>query len=336
MLGEVLTAAVAGLAIFVCAANLAIGSAGFVPDLFARLRELGKFLNGRVASGVSDRDVYLVGSSVVGEGLDARLIEPLLPGGRRCFNLSWFGATPRELLLAAPAIARASPAMVVLCLSMSDMAVSRPVAAERAAYAAWSGLVAEEDVARLADKYSADEARPLREHRLLRLLRLRTLPVAALNGGLAALARPDLRIRGYERNFFAPWAIRRPISKTAAERLMKLVLADLDKQAPEAVAQTEVVLDDLFEMLTAGGSELVVVIGPQHPVVSARLEKSSVGRAALEMLRRTAKRHGAALLDHRDVLDEAMYAEAVHTYEPGRLRWSWVLGTELRALAAER
>ena len=99
--------AMLALGIYFATAYELVDRLRLMPLAHSRLLNSKELLLARGASG--ERDVFLLGSSVVVDGIDCQVIDKELPPGVRSFNIAWAGSGPGRWPLIEPALAQAHP-----------------------------------------------------------------------------------------------------------------------------------------------------------------------------------------------------------------------------------
>ncbi|MFO0838569.1 MAG: hypothetical protein U1D55_08560 [Phycisphaerae bacterium] len=351
---DLVFAAIVGFGLYLGAAFVLVGQYRIMPVGLARIVEVGSFLHaqeGQARQSNAERRVFLLGSSVLLEGVDCELLDraansnvvDLTPKTgdatargvdetvlTRSFNLAWTGATFRQWLLVLPAIRKASPATLVLCVDLPNLASAEPIPAQRLNLAAWWDFVPRDELAELIEQnaLNSDEAATLRGSRLSQILAFRSLPLGAIDSQMREVARKDLRYAGYVENFRAPWIRRGKVPPEALARNIeefRAGIAGADRAVRDAAMKS---LRAVIQRARRGGAPVFVALTPVHPELARRLGDSLLdeirgGIAAL------CQDSGAAYFDDSRFLNADEFSDAVHPFEDGRARWSAELGRRL-------
>jgi hypothetical protein len=172
-----------------------------------------------------------------------------------------------------------------------------------------------------------EEFEALDAPRLVQLLRLRALPLNAVNERVRELARSDLRYEGYVTNFTAPWVRRNPAAENAMQMHLEQMLGVVKRGGTHRLADSERDLAFLVQRARAGtpGMRFLLVLTPVHPRLAEAL-----GGDVLDAIRRTvsvlAKKLDAGFSDDTLALRAEGFSDAVHPYGAGRTAWSRRLG----------
>lgn len=295
-----------------------------MPPSSARVVQLKSFLDQRAGSH-QEGDVYLLGSSVLLEGIDCVLMDPLLPGGHRSFNLAWTGAGPRQWLLVLPSVAATTPSAVVLCVDLMSITSSSPIPENFLAIAGRWDFIPRDDLPDLRAVLSPSEYRLLTASKLKQLLALRSLPLGALDAYAREVSRRDLRYEGYTTNFKAPWVRTEVVSSASMKRGIANLAAQLRARSADDFEEPLQVLHAVVKFLRRADCPVIIVLTPINPSLHEALGSDLIERANRE-LSALADRNGATFLDHSAVLPAEEYSDPVHPFDAGRRHWSAVLG----------
>jgi hypothetical protein len=305
-----------------------------MPPSSARVVELKSFLHQQVANH-QEGDVYLLGSSVLLEGIDCGLMDPLLPGHHCSFNLAWTGAGPRQWLLVLPSVVAARPSAVVLGVDLMSITSSSPIPENLLAIAGRWDFIPRDDLPDLRAVLSPPEYRLLTASKLKQLLALRSLPLGALDAYAREVSRRDLRYEGYTTNFKAPWVRTEVVSSASMKRGIANLAAQLRAHSPDDFKEPLQVLHAVVNYLHRDDCPVIIVLTPINPALNEALGSDLIEQASRE-LSTLADRNGAVFLDHSAVLPAEEYSDPVHPFDAGRRHWSAVLGQAIaERLAAE-
>ncbi|HUV66652.1 MAG TPA: hypothetical protein VMW24_22385 [Sedimentisphaerales bacterium] len=298
-----------------------------MPVARERTVRIHEFLQAKAAEQGEARDIYVLGSSVVVEGVDCHVIDPLLKDGWESYNLAWTAAGPKQWLLILPALERARPSIVVLCI-VATVGTS-PLAADLAAIAGWEGLVSRRYLATMRPYFGEEDYAKLAPCRIWHLMTYRSFPFEALDAYMWESSRPDLRYEGYATNFKAPWVRRNiaPAKKVAQE------IEDIAQRAAihlvEHPQDALVIVEEVVRHLRSNcDCQVLLVLAPVNPKLRGLLSPEQV-ESAKQAYRSLAQQQGICFVDHTDILQATDFSDAVHPFSSGRAIWSRALGKAL-------
>lgn len=303
-----------------------------MPVTRARLVAMHEFLETQAAAGEFG-DVYFLGSSVLLEGVDCRIIDERLPAGIESYNLSLMGAGAPQWILLAPALRRARPSWVVMTVDMTGVTGLQKIPEEGMAIAEYWDFFTPESERRFARFFSEEQKRALDNSDIASLLAFRVFPIGAFDMYMREVSRPELRYDGYTTNVKNPWVRKQQVSEESTERWIAGKVSKVDEQTPEQMDEQIAMIAELIDYFAEAGIGSAVCVAPVNPKLSAALGETESERI-LRALRDLCARTDTPLLNHRTLLAADQFADHVHPYEPGRVKWSRVLAAEIAALAA--
>ncbi len=106
--------------IYFGAIYLIVVSNRMMPPLQKRVVSMKCFLDSLENAG-SSGDVFILGSSVLLEGIDCNIVDEALSSGKSSYNLAFTGAGPRQWLLMLPSVKAVQPSVVALCADMGHI-----------------------------------------------------------------------------------------------------------------------------------------------------------------------------------------------------------------------
>ena len=322
---EIALAVIVALGVYLLAVREVVGVWRVMPPALDRLVSIKQFL-GHQAETDSAGAVYLLGSSVLMEGIDCGPIDELLPDGRQAYNLSWSGAGPRQWLLMVPSLVAAKPALVVFCTDLLTATEPPPILIPdaRLDIANWWEFIPPADMQRLRPLFTDHEAALLTAPAVRVLLDFRVLPPGALDAYVREVSRPELRYEGFSTNFKAPWVRRHVVPPAAMEFLLLQKQQVFESCGTAGLSTTMPAFTAIVNYLRDAGSQVLVVVSPIHPAFAESLEGGLLSEMRRELSDMAAET-GAGYVDHSRLLSADQYADPVHPFGPGRRVWSIAL-----------
>ncbi|MBN2561226.1 MAG: hypothetical protein JXQ75_09880 [Phycisphaerae bacterium] len=320
-----LLVAALAFAAYLAAAYVVVACWRIMPQGLDRIVSIKSALDQR-SEKKETRDVYVLGSSVVLEGVDCTVIDRFLPDGRQSYNLAWTGATPREFLLMLPSLARVHPSMVVIGADVGSVVtpLPNPIPDARLSVAGWWDFIPPSEHGYFRSLFSDHEWETLLASRAEQLLAFRSLPPGAFDAYLREVTRADLRYEGYTTNYKAPWIRRKTVSAEAMERGIERLRNVLAVRRGEDLPEMMEVFGATIEYLRKSGSDVLVVLTPIHPELTSSLEGALLSRATAA-LEGTARDKGAVFVNHSALLIAEHFSDPGHPCETGRQAWSKAL-----------
>lgn len=312
-----------------------------MPVTLNRMVTIREFLADRPDS-TAGRDVYVVGSSVVVDGIDCAQIDARLPAGGESFNFAWTGAGPQRWPLLAPSLRNARPAAVVLVVDLTSALHRERVPDDVLAVAGWWEMVPAEDVPAVSRVMQLDSGgrksaladrlldRPPLTVRLLTskvedLLQFRVLPGGFLEVTARETLRKDLRFSGHASNLKSPWLRKSVVHPAAMQRSVEQVVQQVRTASPDALDSTVDIVQFVARLLAPAECATLVDFAPVNPAVTRRLPEGYLAGMS-RTLAQAAAAAGADYVDHSLLLTDAEFSDNVHPFGTGRQRWSAALG----------
>jgi hypothetical protein len=321
-------AVLVGVGVFLVLAVVIIDRLRVMPPGLKRYANVKNFLDAQRAR---PGGVYLLGSSVTLEGLDAERVERARGAGPTVYNLAWTEGGYRQWPLIHPRLLRTQPSRVVMVRDWPALTHPVEILPERLRVTAMVSLVEPSDRADVESLLLPGEREVLGENFFTRTFLLHRFPIGTVDAHFREAARRDLRYAGHTTNFRAPWVQTHAVSPSALEANIRAFVEDMAKHDLREERAAFESLGAQLRWLRARGAPVVVFRSPSHPEFARRR-----GIAALErsraLLRETCAHEGVTLVDQSELLTAEEFADAVHPVAAGRDRWSDALGRELANL----
>lgn len=324
--------ALLALAIYFATAYELVDRMRLMPLAHGRLLNSKELLLERAAT--TERDVFVLGSSVVVDGVDCKVVNKQLEGlspATQSFNIAWAGSGPGRWPLIEPALAKAHPAAVVFEIDFPSALTNAPMPRHMAAVAGWFNFVPADyrpTLEKLMDP--ENEVGPLFAPRLKQLLEFRVLPLVHLEVTLRETLRSDLRYDGYDKNFEAPWLRRTTVSPAAMARSIKQNVEQLKGARVENFEQTAKLIKLMADKMHEAGAVVIFVLAPMNPEVLGQLPPDFV-KTMSAPLEAAAKESGSIFLDQSEMLPASGFSDHIHPIGEGRDQWSAAIGQAVRA-----
>lgn len=323
-------AVLAAGAVYFAAIHYSVVDRLVMPVTRQRMIETKRFLDRQASSG-QDGAIYLLGSSVLLEGIDCRVLDRHLPDGVSSYNLALMGAGPPQWLLLAPALRSARPSLVLMCTDLAGVSGLASIPKDGLAIAGWWNFIPPRDLEEFRRVLSPEDYADLRKPRWQHLLAFRVFPAGAFDMYMREVMRADLRYDGYTTNFKAPWVRKEAISVAATARGIRGKLGDVRAVTPEMMQDELGIIQHLIEYLREDGIPSAIVVAPINPLLREGIDEN-LDTAVRQELQALAERNGIPYLDDSHLLTAGEFSDHVHPFAPGRERWSDDLGGEVRLL----
>ena len=321
----------AGL-VFLAAIYFVVVQWRVMPVTRARLVEVHEFLVNQAESG-NKGDVYFLGSSVLLEGVDCDLSDPVLPDDVKSYNLALMGAGAPQWILLAPALREVTPSRVLMTVDLTGVTGLQKIPEEGMAIADYWDFFTQEDIDRFSRFFSDEQLETLNHSKLRTLLDFRVFPIGAFDMYMREVSRKGLRYEGYSTNFKNPWVRLQRVSDASTARWIAGKVEKVDEQTPAMMDEQIAMIAELINYFDEVGTQSIIVVAPVNPLLSEALGEQETSRIMNQLLA-LSDRTSTPLLNHKNLLTADDFADHVHPYEPGRTIWSNRLATDLDSLLA--
>ncbi len=298
-----------------------------MPVTRARLVEVHEFLTDQAAESHTG-DLYFLGSSVLLEGVDCTMIDPVLPDGTQSYNLALMGAGAPQWMLIADALRQTQPAWVIMTIDLTGVTGLQKIPEEGMAIAEYWNFFTPAAHDRFAQYFTPEQLAALDKSDIASLLDFRVFPIGAFDMYMREVSKPGLRYDGYTTNFKNPWVRKTRVSDASTERWITDKVNKASAQDQQAMDEQIAMIDELIGWFADKDVSCAMVVAPVNPRLARAFGDEETERV-MTQLSALADRTNTPLLDHRTLLDESDYADHVHPYEPGRIKWSEKLATDL-------
>jgi hypothetical protein len=305
-------------------AYLAIDKFRIMPIGRERLIAVKDFLDS-YGRNTRQKGVFVLGSSILIEGMDCDIIDQLLPSGYESYNFGWTGGHAREWLLVLPSVVEAEPALTVLCIDIRTLFGLMVIPAELLNIANWWDFLSEDELKSFSDILEERELSKFQAPKAKCIWEMRSLLSDALDAHIREYSRPDLRYERYLNNFKTPWVRTKVIGPTAMAKHVEEQKRIVTNLYPKDMLWEPQILDSIIKCLSGEGIRVLIVLVPLNPEVAKPLGEDVKSRV-VEMLSNLARKYSVEFVDHSGLLKVEEFADATHASEAGRAVWSRALG----------
>ena len=328
--------AIAGV-IYLVIMNMVVSKAILFPTDTKRIIEINNFCSS-VGALSRNQSVFIVGSSIAVEGIDASLIDKAL-GNSIVYNLGIVGLTPVEALILEPAFEAGRPKLAVIGVDVMAMGVDEMNTDKQSiAFEKLQAFRATNPVMRLG----SDVKRELLEHILLPdermaiessylryLIDCRSLPIFFTESKFREAARRELRTDGAATNFKSPWMLKSSLTGIPRERVINITVEKARRLRFDKDNRQIKAIRTLVSSLRAENIDLILVLWPIHPHILNNLSADLIESTGLA-LKKIAHENRCAYENYSDLLSDHEFADALHPNIDGRVKLSSRLASALK------
>jgi len=286
---------------------------------------------------LSTPHVFVLGSSIVGEGIDATVIDNALDQRVLTFNLSNSGMSSREMLLLLPWILYARPAAVVIGIdvfSFSDKAITFEKLQGYKTIGSFPWLQSKIGEAELQEVLLPEEEEVFRFPAWRTLLQDRALVCFYVENKVYAGFRGLERMAGFAQQFKDPWILTHKLPPDKNTREVRTAADEVQKVVWRPENRTMRALQLLVQVLQREKIQPILVLLPKHPVLF-----QAAPPGYLDSLRENLRVQCSGVgevVNWTRLLTEDEFNDSLHPNAEGRRRLSLALGKVVLERLASR